>query len=242
MEENDDLSDEERFASNMEKYFPNSNDHPGAEVVVTSDSHQSKKRELSSVEKRVLDEFDEIISNPEAEPKECFRGMTEAEAEAERLEDMRNGDIIRQPPVLQPYDKARRKMRKAQDRLSTLKQGTRDWLIASKTLENAKEAFEEEKRRAIDDDWRKRRDIDHWRAGEGRDVYNASRRKVRTKPNKVMPKEELAGMTAEEREQYKKDKNAEKVWRHARRKAGWTDEQIEEVLPGWWEKRKAKHS
>ena len=65
---------------------------------------------------------------------------------------------------------------------------------------------------------------------------------MRTKPNKVMPKEELAGMTAEEREQYKKDKNAEKVWRHARRKAGWSDERIEEALPGWWEKRKAKHS
>jgi hypothetical protein len=71
-------------------------------------------------------------------------------------------------------------------------------------IKRAEDRFEEEKRRGIDDKWRRLRDIDDWRSRNGRDQRNASRRKVRNKPN-----EDLSDLTPEQKEQRRRDQRAD---------------------------------
>lgn len=104
-------------------------------------------------------------------------------------------------------------------------------------LEAAYRAWNVEKERALDDRFRKFHLVNNWRANEGRNKYNASRRKVRDKPNA-----KVSDMTPEERARHKLDKNAERQWRLTRRKTGWTDDRIEAELPGWWARRLAKRA
>lgn len=145
-------------------------------------------------------------------------------------------------PALTPYDKAGQRLIEAEILRDVAEPGSDDYHRAMADLVEAKRAFKLEQERSTDDGWRKRRATDEWRAGEGRDEYNASRRKVRDWPNTVTPKEVLNAMTPEERAQHDRDKNAEKVWKHGRRKAGWNAEKIQAELPGWWTRRLAKRA
>ncbi|UWR59105.1 hypothetical protein [Phaeobacter inhibens] len=145
-------------------------------------------------------------------------------------------------PAQTAYDRARQKVLVAEALLDASEQGSDEWHEAMAALAAAKQRFKTEQDRATDPTYRKRRATDEWRSGEGKPEYNASRRKVRSKPNVMTPKHVLEAMTPEEFAQHKLDKNAEKQWRYARRKAGWSEQKIEEKLPGWWAKRLVKRS
>jgi hypothetical protein len=106
-------------------------------------------------------------------------------------------------------------------------------------LREANAAWDVEKARAVDDRYRKFHRVDLWRAGEGRDEYNATRRK-RDLPNDHTPKEVLGAMTPDERTQHDADMVAKRKWKSDRRKAGWAEDQIEAGLQGWWDKRELR--
>lgn len=93
--------------------------------------------------------------------------------------------------------------------------------IYIRLLENVEAKISVELERSTDDDWRKLYAIDEWRRGEGRDEYNASRRKVRPEPNVMTPKDVLAIETPEERQARVR---AIKAASERRRRAKWTDE------------------
>jgi hypothetical protein len=175
------------------------------------------------------DEIDELVLGDPDGGLDDFDDAKEAtEPTCERIDDL---------PVLTPYDKARQRLTGAEILRDVAIPGSDEYHEAMAEMAAAKRALKVELERATDDGWRKRRATDEWRAGEGREEYNASRRKVRDKPNVMTPKDVLDAMTPEERELHRKDKNAEKVWRYGRRKAGWSEERIEAGLPGWWERR-----
>lgn len=80
---------------------------------------------------------------------------------------------------LTPFDRRLKELRELQAQYEELsKQPNRERRLAGLGYQilKAKERFEEEKRRDGDDVWRRRRDVDDWRAGEGRELRNASRR------------------------------------------------------------------
>lgn len=147
-------------------------------------------------------------------------------------------DVVRidHAPILTPYDKARNAVAEAEVWLDDQTPGTKEYHEAMAELAEAKRRLKAEQGRATDDGWRKRRAIDEHRAGEGREEYNATRRK-RDKPNA-----RLKDMTPEQRMQHEADMNAKRVWVAKKRKAGWTDARIEAELPGWWARRLAKRA
>lgn len=82
-------------------------------------------------------------------------------------------------------------------------------------ITRAQERFDRESQRALDDVWRKRRNIDDWRGDAGREEYNASRRKVRDHPNT-----DLSEVTDKEKAQYKRDQKSDANWFKRQREKG----------------------
>jgi hypothetical protein len=108
---------------------------------------------------------------------------------------------------LTPFDRRLRELRDLEvkyEELSKHPNNERRLAGLRYQIRKAKERFEEEKRRDADDGWRQRRNTDAWRAGEGREIRNASRRKVRSKPN-----EDLSHLTANQKEERKRDQRAD---------------------------------
>ncbi|TNM60547.1 hypothetical protein [Aliirhizobium smilacinae] len=113
------------------------------------------------------------------------------------------------PPQIRltPFDRRLRELRELQERYEELaRQPNKERRLAELKyqIREAKKRFEEEKRRDGDENWRRRRDVDSWRSGEGRELRNSSRRKVRDKPN-----EDLSHMTDEQKEERKRDQRAD---------------------------------
>lgn len=140
-------------------------------------------------------------------------------------------------PTLTPYDKARQRVIEAEILRDVAKPGSDDFHEAMADLAEARRKLKIEQQRALDDGWRKLREIDEHRKGKGRDDYNTSRRSVREEPNA-----RTREMTPDELKQHKLDKNAERQWKHTKRKAGWPEKKIEAELTAWWAKRKAKRA
>lgn len=99
------------------------------------------------------------------------------------------------------YSKAFARVRALEARLSDVDPDSAHKVAAE--LEAAYEAFNVEKERALDDRHRKFHLVDTWRAGEGRETFNASRRTTRDQPNAV-----LADMTPEERAAHRRAQKA----------------------------------
>ncbi|KSV61486.1 hypothetical protein N185_10710 [Sinorhizobium sp. GW3] len=108
---------------------------------------------------------------------------------------------------LTPFDRRQQELRALQEKYDELsKQPKRERQLAELDflIRRAKERFAEENRRGVDDGWRRRREVDSWRSGEGREARNSSRRKVRDKPN-----EDLSHMTDAQKEERKRDQRAD---------------------------------
>lgn len=107
----------------------------------------------------------------------------------------------------------------------------------SPLIESAKIRFDREGERAKDDLWRKRRSIDEWRAGEGREQRNQSRRKVRAEPNA-----DLSELTPEQKKQRKLDQTADSRWLKRCRDKGWSEAKTQAELAARIRAREAKRA
>lgn len=130
--------------------------------------------------------------------------------------------------TLTPYDKQRMKLRELEAKRDAIlgKAETTDddrMRLAKLTplIVRATERFEREAARAKDDVYRKRRSIDAWRAGDGRDEYNTKRRKRRDHPNA-----DLSEMTPEEKAEYKRIQRKDANWFKRQRKNGLSEAAI----------------
>ncbi|MDO5757254.1 MAG: hypothetical protein Q4P24_07015 [Rhodobacterales bacterium] len=88
-------------------------------------------------------------------------------------------------------------------------------------LHAASATWDTEKARAFDDHSRKIHLIDTWRAGEGRDKYNATRRATDRAANRS-----LKDLTEQEREAHRAALARDRKWTARKKAAGWTAEQI----------------
>ncbi|UWQ40056.1 hypothetical protein K3718_10765 [Leisingera aquaemixtae] len=225
--------DAHEFSERLTAFFQGEAlERPAGGLSLGPSADEYRQRRLAEGE-ALLAELDDTGQEVQAAAQE---DMPDTEAEEPAFER------IDHTSALTPYDKARQRLREAEIQRDAVEPGSDGYHRVMADVAEAARAVRVEQERATDEGWRKRRATDEWRAGEGRDEYNASRRKVRSKPNARTPKTVLDAMTPEERAQYDRDKNAEKVWKHGRRKAGWSAEKIEAELPDWWKRRLAKRS
>jgi hypothetical protein len=125
---------------------------------------------------------------------------------------------------LTPYDKKRIALRDLEAK--------RDAITAKGDLTNedrpliekAQALFDREGQRAKDDVYRKRRAIDEWRGGEGREEYNAGRR------DRPEPNADLSGLTPEQKKQRKQDQTNDSRWGNRKRADGWPEPRIQAQL------------
>lgn len=173
---------------------------------------------LSDAEQRQHDEarfdaaFTELIDCDEADGIDELvivvpgSGCDDQEAAAEAAEP--TYERVDDAPALTPYDKARQAVTDAEILRDVAEPGSDEYHRAMADLAEKKRAFKVEQERATDPTYRKRRATDEWRAGLGRDEYNASRRD-KERPNTMTPKDVLNAMTPEERAQHVKDQKAD---------------------------------
>ena len=126
------------------------------------------------------------------------------------------------PVRLTPYDRRRQELRDLEEKRDLIlakPQQTDDdakRLVAlGPLIQKAQERFDRESERAKDDKWRQRRAINEWRRDEGREEYNATRRKVRLFPNA-----DLSGLTPEEKAQVERDRRSDANWFKRQRDKG----------------------
>lgn len=137
------------------------------------------------------------------------------------MENLNDGDTyVFEPAVIKltPYDRRLKELRELQDRreeLLTYPDSQRRVAELDYQIKRAEERFEMEKKRSIDDSWRRRRDIDEWRSRGGRELRNASRRKVRNKPN-----EDLSHLSPEQKLDRKRIQRSDANFVKRKRKAG----------------------
>jgi len=174
------------------------------------------------------EELDQLLATMDDDPEIARCAAVVEEPTFERIEV---------EPALTPYDRARERIVEAQARCKAAEPGSDEYHRAMADLAAARLKQKMERDRAIDEGWRKRREIDVYRSGEGREEYNASRRKVRSHPNA-----DTKSMTPEQRAQHDRDMTTKRGWVCKKRKAGWPDEKIAEALPGWWAQRLAKRT
>jgi hypothetical protein len=125
----------------------------------------------------------------------------------ENLNDDDTYVVERAPIKLTPYDRRLKEFRDLSEKrneLASHPDSQRRIAQLDLLMEQAQKRLEIEKERSIDDAWRRRRDIDDWRSRDGKELRNASRRKVRNKPN-----EDLSHFTTSEKEQRKRDQCAD---------------------------------
>ena len=80
------------------------------------------------------------------------------------------------------------------------------------------------------------REEDRKRREEGREDYNAERREEYQRGRKAAgrdPRRNVTGLDADARAARDDLQNKVRVWRHAKRKAGWSDAKIESELPAY---------
>ena len=133
---------------------------------------------------------------------------------AESQDDYDNEGPIYEPVKLTAYDRRRNELRELEakrDAIQTKTELTPEdqtrLAVLAPLIDKAQARFEREGKRALDDTYRKRRGIDDWRAGAGRDEYNAKRRKVRQHQNA-----DLAEMTDDQKAQYERDRRSDANW------------------------------
>lgn len=147
------------------------------------------------------------------------------------MENLNDDDTcVFEPAVvkLTPYDRRRLELRALQekrDELLTHPGNDRRIAELGYQIENAVQRFEKEKRRSTDDDWRRLRDIDDWRSRSGRELRNASRRKVRSKPN-----EDLSHLTNEQKIERKRFQRADANFCRRLEKKGLSQADIQAAL------------
>ncbi|MBL4917443.1 hypothetical protein [Szabonella alba] len=130
-----------------------------------------------------------------------------------QAEDDDEGPIY-EPVKLTPYDRRRNELREleakrdailAQDEITD--KDRQRLVVLAPLIERAQQRFDREGERARDDTFRLRRGIDDWRADEGREEYNAKRRKVRLHPNY-----KLSVLTPDEKKEYERDRRSDANW------------------------------
>mgnify|MGYP005994327291 CR=1 FL=1 len=196
--------------------------------------------ELSGRDEKDGDEVDPFDDLAELErgfsdmPSPGRHGYGYTQAELEQVEA--ETEKCYEPVQKTPYDRALEAKRSAEHARDIAKPGTDEYHAAMSELAEKNRVFKLEQQRALDPTWRRRRETDAWRSGPGRDDYNASRRRVRDRPNKMTEKNALEAMTDEERHRHIRDQKADSATRRrARRKfgpegAGLTGEQLHEAV------------
>lgn len=137
--------------------------------------------------------------------------------------DFDDPDVIREEVKLTRYDKARAKLRNLEEKRAALPADCVSAKIAiiEEQIKRAREAV-----KAAEGDVARMRDgIDEWRAGAGRDEYNASRRN-----GKGTPHADTSNMTEEQKAQHEKDMAFMRTFRSRHRAKGWTDDKVEAAL------------
>lgn len=126
------------------------------------------------------------------------------------MENLNDDDsYVFEPALIKftPFDRRLKELRDLQEKravLLTQPDNQRQLAVLDYRIRNAQDRFDTEKKRDADDAWRRRRDIDDWRSREGREIRNASRRKVRSKPN-----EDLSPLTPEQKKEHKRAQRAD---------------------------------
>lgn len=194
--------------------------------------------ETPRIDERLLAEL-EAIGNDDAAPTqtpEPVQPKPRPKGTGGRFTDPdpNDPDVIFEEIKLTRYDKARAKLRDLEEKRAALPADCAPAKIAviEKQIESAREAV-----KAAEGDVARLRDgIDEWRAGAGRDEYNASRR-ARPEPNA-----DLKDMTEEQKTRRKLDQTADSKFVSRRRAAGMPEDQIQAELIVAIEKRAAKRT
>lgn len=134
--------------------------------------------------------------------------------------DPNDPDVIMPEVKLTRWDKASRRLRELLAKRDALPADHphHTAAILDHQIVRARQAV----KNAESDLTRKRESIDDWRAGDGRETYNAGRRN-----GKGTPHADVDSMTAEQRERHDKDGAADRAWHARRRKAGWSEIKIQ---------------
>ena len=132
---------------------------------------------------------------------------------------------------LTPYDKRRAELRELEAKrdaiLSKSEQTSEDQkrlAVLAPLIDKAQARFEREGKRALDDTYRKRRGIDEWRAGEGREEYNAKRR------DRPEPNADLSALSPEQKKRRKQDQTNDAKFIKRCRADGWPEARIQAEL------------
>lgn len=106
-------------------------------------------------------------------------------------------------------------------------------VILAPLIERAQARYAREIERGKDDAYRKRRGIDDWRAGEGREEYNAKRR------DRPEPNADLSALSPEQKKRRKQDQTNDAKFIKRCREDGWPEERIQAELVARVHKREA---
>lgn len=146
-----------------------------------------------------------------------------------------DGEIVVEKSAQSRYDKAFTRQREIEGKIAALTgkpeltaKERRDLALLEDRLTRAKDRMAKELERDQDDNARRQNNIDLWRAGEGREDYNANRRKTRPTPN--APRVDRSTMTPEEKKDRDRDQVKASQYRAKKRNAGWSEDQIAEGL------------
>lgn len=150
---------------------------------------------------------------------------------AESQDDYDNEGPIWPEVKLTAYDRRRNELRELEARRDAIQSkgelGDRDrqtLAALAPLIDKAQARFESEGKRALDDTYRKRRGIDDWRAGAGRDEYNAKRR------DRGEPNADLSELTPEQKKRRKQDQTNDTRWMNRCRVDGWPEARIQAEL------------
>ncbi|MBY0136903.1 hypothetical protein [Paracoccus yeei] len=134
--------------------------------------------------------------------------------------DPNDPDVIIHEVKLTRYDVASRRWRELTAKRAALPpdHDPRKAAALDQQIKTARDAV----KRAESDVSRRQESIDEWRSGAGREEYNASRRKVRAKPNA-----DLSSLTPEQQAQQARDRRSDANWLKPRRDAGIPEVQIQ---------------
>jgi len=159
------------------------------------------------------------------------------------MENLNDDDsYVFEPAIIKftPFDRRLKELRDLQEKrevLLTQPDNQRQLAVLDYQIRNAQDRFDTEQKRDADDAWRRRRDIDDWRSREGREIRNASRRKVRSKPN-----EDLSHLTPEQKEERKRAQRADANFIKRRREEGMPEADIQAALALRQQERDAKRN
>lgn len=150
---------------------------------------------------------------------------------AESQDDYDNEGPIYEPVKLTAYDRRRNELRELEAKRDAIKskaeltaEDQTRLAVLAPLIDKAQARFEREGKLALDDTYRKRRGIDDWRAGAGRDEYNAKRR------NRGEPNADLSELTPDQKKRRKQDQTNDGKWMKRCRVDGWPEARIQAEL------------